>query len=389
MRIGFDTSQTGRFRAGCGNVAYQLIRELAEIDDANEYLLYPVFGDQFWDDAWQEETFLPDRIDFCRLTSLHTHAQARAFWRSEAKDMPHLLGRPDIIHSHNYFCPPPTSGARIVYTLHDLSFLENPDWSTEANRVGCFRGVFEAAIHADFIVAVSDFSRRHFLSMFPHFPADRIDVMHLASRHMAIETTARPTKFRKLGRDGFLLAVGTIEPRKNYEGLIRAYHRALPHLGRNPPPLVVAGNQGWLMERFPLILDELGIARQVIFAGYVDDEELRWLYGNCQAFLYPSLWEGFGLPVVEAMSQGAAVITSTVSSLPEVAGDAAVLVDPGDMDSIAGAIVSVCSSQLLRESLRRRAIERAAQFSWRRSAEKVLGIYSDLMARPARRTESR
>ncbi|BAE49883.1 glycosyltransferase family 4 protein [Paramagnetospirillum magneticum] len=382
MRIGVDVSQTGPGRAGCGNVAYYLTREIAEMDTGDDFILYPTFGNQFWDDRWGE-TFFPPQVNFSRALCLNSHTESRYFWETPPADLRYRLGRPDIIHSHNFFCPPPVDGARLVYTLYDLSFLENPDWSTEANREGCFRNVFRASIEADHILAISGFSREHFLSLFPHFPKDRISVMPLASRFPDDTPLARPPEYAHLGE--FLLTVGTLEPRKNYRRLVEAYSRVHRQFGGKIPPLVIAGNMGWLMEDFQAFLASLGIAEHVIFLGFVSDVQLQWLYQNAYGVLYPSLWEGFGLPVLEALSQGAAVISSDVSSIPEILGDAGLMVDPVDTDSIAGGLADFLRSEDLRAAMRAKAKPQAERFSWRTSAQTALDCYREVAARPPRR----
>ncbi|MGB9619221.1 MAG: glycosyltransferase family 1 protein, partial [Armatimonadota bacterium] len=153
MRIGFDVSQTGRHKAGCGYYAYGLIRELAQLDDSNEYLLYPAVGDVFWDPDCDAETFRVERQNFKRMPAPRSFEESRRFWQNPPPDFEVQIGNPDIFHSNNFFCPVELKHARLVYTLYDLSFIEEPAWTTEANRVGCFQGVFRASLHADAIIA--------------------------------------------------------------------------------------------------------------------------------------------------------------------------------------------------------------------------------------------
>ena len=295
MRIGFDISQTGQAKAGCGWFADCLIRHLAEIDTQNEYILYPTFGDSYWDAEGPAATARIDRPNFRRGLSQATLAEAQQFWRNPGDDFEARLGEPDIVHANNFFCPHGLSQARLVYTLHDLMFLEQPESTTEANRNGCFTGVFHASLHADLIVAVSQYSRRHFLDIFPHYPSDRVAVAHLASRFHRQPDCARPGKLARLRPGRFWLTVGTIEPRKNHRRLLQAYARLKAQVGESFP-LALAGGKGWLMEDFESFVDKLGLRRDIVGLGYVEEAELQWLYQNCFAFLYPSLFEGFGLP---------------------------------------------------------------------------------------------
>lgn len=381
MRIGFDVSQTGTLRAGCGTVSYSLLQQLADIDSRNQYLLYPTFGDQFWDEKWKGNTILPLRYNFQRGLHHHTYTEWRRFWHDPPADLEYRLGAPDIVHSHNFYCPPPLHKAKLVYTLYDLSFIDHPEWTTEQNRIGCFRGAFQASLYADLIVAISDFSRQHYLSIFPHVDPERVKVLPLGSRFSDRDPVDCPPRLSSYQGQDFLLAVGTLEPRKNYYRLVKAYAQVLRNKP-DTPPLLIAGGTGWMFEGFSKLLAELGIAERVVMLGFSSDAELRWLMQHCTLFLYPSYWEGFGLPVIEAMSQGACVITSRSTSLPEVAGDAASLVDPHDTADIAAAIERLLADPAARQDFAQRAVHQAAKFSWRRSAEQLLEHYHDLMQQP-------
>jgi len=376
LRIGFDVSQTGTAKAGCGYAADGLVQALAAIDDRNEYVLYPTFGDDYWDPEGPEATRRVERPSFRRGLTHPTQLAARDFWRRPPSDLEARLGHPDVVHSHNFFCPPGLERARLVYTLYDLSFLVHPEWTTEHNRRICFEGVFRASLWADMVLAISEATRRHFLETFPHYPEERTAVMPLASRFAGAAPVPRPPALSDLDPEGFWLNVGTVEPRKNPLRLLEAY-AACRDATR---PLVIAGGRGWLMDGFEHRIAELGLTRHVRLLGYVDDGALQWLYQNCFAFLYPSLFEGFGLPVVEALSQGAAVVTSDVTSLPEVAGEAALLVDPRDGDAITGAIERLAAEEELRAELRAKAPAQASRYSWRRTAETVLGCYERVVA---------
>jgi len=381
MRIGFDVSQTGGLRAGCGYVAYSLARSLAACAPHDDFVLYPTFGDFFFDPDWERATYVPQQPNFVRGPGQRTIAEARRFWTRPGTDFEYQLGLPDVVHSNNFFCPRGLEKARLVYTLYDLSFLENPEWTVEANRTGCFEGVFQASLHADHIVAISHFSKRHFLETFPHYPEGRITVTHLASRFCNILPVERPEHLAKLHPDQFWLCVGTLEPRKNHARLLHAYARLKARCG-GAMPLVLAGGKGWLMDDMHRLIDQLALGGDVTFTGYIDDAALQWLYQNCYAALYPSLFEGFGLPVLEAMSLGAAVITSDVTSIPEIVGNAALLVDPYQERAICDMMHHLLSSRGLREELQSRAMARARDFRWESAAQTVLRCYEQALLSP-------
>ena len=377
MRIGFDVSQTGRLKAGCGYFADSLIRSLSDIDAKNEYLLYPTFGNFYFDPEWQTATVKVDGIRMRRGLAHETRDAAQAFWTRPPADVEAQLGHPDVVHANNFFCPTTLRKASLVYTLYDLSFLEHPEWTTEANRSGCFDGVFNASLYADRIIAISQYSRRHFLETFPHYPSERVVVVPPASRFTHRGGIAHPESLPPLEPDRFWLSVGTLEPRKNQRRLLRAYAGLRARWGRTFP-LVLAGGQGWMMNDFEKLVAELGLGSDVILTGYVSDETLQWLYQNCFAFVYPSLFEGFGLPVLEAMSCGAAVITSTTTSLPEI-GSAAVLVDPRGEEAITEAMRKLSIGEIDREMLKQQGLEQSARFSWRQTAERIRDVYREVM----------
>jgi glycosyltransferase involved in cell wall biosynthesis len=380
MRIGFDISQTGAQKAGCGYFADSLIRQLAEMDSTNQYVLYPLFGDAWCDPPLDQTTTHIDRPGWGRGPVQKSAEAAREFWANPPEDFERQLGPVDLIHSNNFYCPTELKRTKLVYTLYDLAFLDYPDLYTEQNRIHVFNGVFNAAVSADFIIAISRSTRDHFLRVFPHYPADRIGVVHPASRFLSDGAPVeRPIALDRLKPGAFWLSVGTIEPRKNHRRLLEAYALLKRRIG-HAPPLVFAGAQGWLMEGFDKVAENLGIGHDIILLGYVEDRSLRWLYQNCLGFCYPSLFEGFGLPVLEAMTLGAPVIASNVSSLPEIVGDAAPLVDPDSAESIAAAMGDLQEDPQKRETIRRYQQQRASLFSWRSAARGVLDIYQQVVA---------
>ena len=381
MHIGFDISQTGAGKAGCGFFAHAMIDAMLEIAPQHRYALYPGFGDFYFDPGMPLSS--PYRGRGVRYGPRHlTRAAAASFWGSPEAEA--RLGRPDVVHANNYWCPTQFATSRVVYTCYDLSFVADPTWTTEANRVGCFEGVFRAAASADWIVAISQASRAHYLRVFPRFPEERIRVIHPSSRFADAAAPGRePRLATRLAAHGFWLCVGTIEPRKNQARLAEAYARYLA-LGGAPMPLVFAGGKGWLMEGFRRRIESLGIAAHVVMTGYVGDDELVWLYRHCFANLYPSLFEGFGLPIVEGMQFGAPTIASTSTSLPEAAGGAAMLVAPEDTEGWAQAMLRMAREPGERARWSEAARAQAARFDRKASARALLALYDEAVASPKR-----
>ncbi len=382
MHIGFDISQTGSGKAGCGYFAHAMIKAMLELAPEHRYSLFPSFGDFYFD------TLMPVRSPYSGRSVQYgprhlSWETARVFWTGS--DTEASLGIPDIVHANNFWCPVQLASSRIIYTFYDMSFVVDPAWTTEANRVGCFDGVFRSAMAADWVVAISEASRAHYLSVFPHFPEDRIHVIYPCSRFADSTLEGkRPKALKDMPVGSYWLSVGTIEPRKNQRRLAEAYARYLA-LGGAPMPLVLAGGKGWLMKDFQKHLSELGIAAHIVMTGYVSDEELIWLYRNCYTHLYPSLFEGFGLPVLEGMQFGAPTLTSRSTSIPEVAGNAAILIAPEDTEGWAQAMLRLAANRAERDQLSAVAREQAGRFDWKRSAASLLQLYEEALASPKRR----
>lgn len=379
MHIGYDISQTGAGKAGCGFFAHSMIQAMLELSQ-DRFSLFPSFGDFYFDAAMP--AFNPYAGAQTDYGPRHlVRETARDFWN--AADLEQALGQPDLVHANNFWCPTQLKQARLVYTLYDLHFAENPQWTTEANRIGCFDGVFRSSVAADWVVSISECSRDHYLRVFPHFPAERVRVIYPCSRFMDAEAEGTPPSVAGIESGRFWLSVGTIEPRKNQRRLVQAYADYL-HGGGEPMPLVLAGGKGWLMDDFAALVQQLGVADRVILTGYVTDDQLVWLYRNCFANLYASLFEGFGLPVLEGMQFGAPTLCSDASSIPEVAGDATVQLPPQDTAAWTAAMRRLAAAPQERERLSTVARARAARFAWKDSAAALLDLYREAAAAPKR-----
>jgi glycosyltransferase involved in cell wall biosynthesis len=382
MRIGFDASQTGPGKAGCGFYAHGLIHALTDCDNVNDYIVYPTFGDHFYDPEIRCDELA--RFTKFQLGAHHQQAEARKFWSKPGLCFETELGNPDVVHANNFFAPAGLVRARLVYTVHDLGFLENWSWTTEANRTGCFEGLFRASLYADWLIAVSRFTKERFIQIFPHYPADRIAVVYPGSRFENQPPTKEPSSI-KLQRRMFWLCVGTVEPRKNYLAILAAYAELRAAVGSQAYPLVIVGGAGWLTHIEPAI-QQLNLGDSVMVLGYTEDAVLTWLYRNATCLVFPSRYEGFGMPALEAMSCATPVIASTGSAFPEIIGNGELsrfLVDPRNSASIYTAMSFFHGmSSIEIDRLGGIAKKRAEQFSWRRSAQSVLEVYGQVIDGP-------
>jgi glycosyltransferase involved in cell wall biosynthesis len=359
-----------------------MVQAMLELAPQHSYSLYPSFGDFYFDAMMPIRNPYPGKDTQYGPRHL-SRETARQFWTGDGVEA--ALHTPDIIHSNNFWCPVQLQSSQLIYTFYDMGFAVDPTWTTEANRTGCFDGVFRSAVAADWVLAISEASKAHYLSVFPSFPEDRMRVIYPCSRFEDASLPGkRPKALEGIDAAGFWLNVGTIEPRKNQRRLAEAYARYLA-LGGRPMPLVLAGGKGWLMEDFQQHLEDLDITANVVMTGYVSDEELIWLYRNCYANLYPSLFEGFGLPVLEGMQFGAPTLTSRSSSIPEVAGDAAILLDPKDTEGWAQAMLRLANQRNERDQLGIAAVAQAKMFDWKSSAAALLDLYEQAKAAPKRR----
>lgn len=292
-----------------------------------------------------------------------------------------FTGPLDVIHGPNSALPA-TRDARGVLTIHDLGPLRHPGHLPRRLASDFRRGVADAAKRADRIVTVSDFTAGEVVDLLG-VPRGRIETIRPGvSAAFAepgdVEEDRRVLAARHAIVGPFLLFVGTTNPRKNLPRLLEAFAAART-TARLPHRLVIAGDRGH--DDVRAAVAERGLGDAVRIAGYVEEADLPRLYRAAGALAFPSLYEGFGLPVLEAMAAGCPVLTSSTSSLPEVAGDAAVLVDPASTDAIADGLVRILTDAALRERLVAAGRRRAAQFSWRPFAERHLAIWREL-ARP-------
>lgn len=379
LRIGFDVAQTCQERAGCGWYADSLAHALVAAEPGNEHYFYQHFGRWVNEDTSAGTYFEAPGVHH-PLRALGAE-DAAALWRDVRTGALPAPGEPDIIHANSYQAPP-VGGAKLVFTVYDVCYWTHPEFTTDGNRLACQQGVFEALEQADGFLFISESSRREFNRVLPGWleRSGKPSVVTLlgprGSAPVFAEGAAAPT----VPAD-YWLAVGTLEPRKNYETLLNALDLYWARSPR-PLPLRIAGGGGWKSDALKDHLTALEARGRVQRLGYVPDAELTRLYAGTQALLFPSWHEGFGLPVLEAMSQGAPVICSGTSSLPEVGGDAVAYIDPASAESICRAMLALEADPARRKGLVTVGRRQAARFSWEQTARETLDFYRCVLETP-------
>jgi glycosyltransferase involved in cell wall biosynthesis len=374
MSIYVDVSAAVHQRAGLGRYAESLVRALVPLIGEHLALFY------------NRENGVEPLVGLASMpaatVSLGYKPWRMAVWLGQVAHTPfnRYVPNAQLFHAAEHLLMP-LRGVPTVLTVHDLIFRQTPEHHKPLNRWYLTSTMPLYCRRADHIIAVSETTRRDLIAAY-HLPPEKITVIHEAAdpRFQPQPPTGQDRVRAVYGLpEQFLLYVGTIEPRKNLERLLESW-APLYRLGECPP-LVIAGKRGWLSDGFFAALEASPARAGVILTGYVPDSDLAALYSAATAFIWPSLYEGFGLPPLEAMACGTPVLSSNASSMPEVVGDAAVLFNPGNADELRECLRSVVRSRALRRDLSLRGLARAATFSWQRTAEETLQIYDRYVPR--------
>ncbi len=293
----------------------------------------------------------------------------------------HFFGKDtDLTHFFNYIVPPGVSGKTVV-TVHDMVYKAFPETVRARTKYMLDTGLKRSMKRADIIVTDSEFSKSEILKYFPQHEA-KIRVVPCGVDLQKFRPCEMPERIPEVKKSleiegDYFLYLGTIEPRKNLERLIEAYHIFTQKVS-DAPKLVLAGGKGWLYDSIFAKVKELKLDKQVIFTKYVPAADMNPLMCGALAFVFPSIYEGFGMPPLEAMACGVPVLASGEASLPEVTGDCAVICDAFSVESIADGLYSLYSDENLRRDLSRCGLERAQTFTWENSAEILYNVYREL-----------
>jgi len=395
LRIGIDYTAAVRQGAGIGRYTRELVRALAKLDRDNDYVLFAAVRGAAVSDSptcWGGGAASPNKLGTparyshelpktpsfqMRSVPLSDRALAILWHRLRLPLWVELAtGAVDIFHSPDFVLPP-VRRAKTMLTVHDLSFIRYPQCA-DANLRAYLSQVVPRSVHrADLVLADSQSTKDDLVELLDVAP-NRIEVVYpgVEERFRPIKDQAYLEQVRKRYNlpPRFILGLGTLQPRKNFTRLIEAF--ASMQVGKYASlHLAIAGGKGWLYEEIFATVERLGLEEKVVFPGFVADEHLPALYNLADLFAFPSLYEGFGLPPLEALACGTPVVTSDASSLPEVVGQAGLMVKATDVEALAQAMQRVLEDNALREEMIARGLQQAKKFTWEKAAAKLLSLY--------------
>jgi glycosyltransferase involved in cell wall biosynthesis len=373
IRIGLDYTAAVHQAAGIGRYTREMVQALGATSAEFEYRLFVAGAGQVARPALPGPNFSwhPTRLTERWLARLWFRLRLPLWIES-------WTGPLDLFHAPDFFLPPVRRNTPTILTVHDLSFVREPETVMPGMTRHLNTWVPYSARQADHIIAVSEATRRDLIELY-HISPDKITVLYhgISPDFRRVEDTATLAAIRHkygLGQRPFVLSVGTIQPRKNYRRLIQAFA-----LLDEPLALVIAGGKGWDYEDVFAEVNRQGLAERVHFPGFVADADLPALYSAASLFVYPSLYEGFGLPILEAMTCGTPVVASNQSALPEVVGQAGLLVEPRDIQALAAAMSRLLADEDLHQKLAQAGRIRAAGFTWSHMAVKLTALYRQLI----------
>ena len=366
MRFAIDAHAIGRHLTGNEVYVRSLLRNFAALDHESEFVTY-FSAEDAW--QWTAERFQARQVSPNPFVRLGVELPMRL-----RRDRPDLL---HVQYTAPLACPVP-----VVVSVHDVSYLVHPEYFPRSRALQLRLTVARTIRSATRILTGSDFSRDSIIDAYGEACAGKIVVVPNAAasglRPISRENASASVRQRFGIVAPFVLSVGDLQPRKNQIGLIRAFAqlvRAYPQLAHN---LVLAGKDTWFSPKVRDAARHSGVADRIQFAGFVSDEDLLHLYNACDLFVFPSFYEGFGLPVLEAMACGRAVCCSRTSAMPEVADGAGIMFDPYSSSEMVRAMADLLRDAELRARMERLGLQRAARFNWRATAEKTLEVYREV-----------
>lgn len=358
MKIGIDIQSTIGFRTGIGYYASALLERFKNFKDMDLYC-------------------------YKNNSDKDLNTIKRIYW--ENISLPRLFDKDDldILHVPGFAGPLFANRVKKVTTVHDLIGMIYPQNLAPVSRFYWQRWLPACVKNSHMIIADSENTKKDIIRLL-NIPQDRIRVIYLAANRSFSVIPDKEKERDRLKKYGintkYILNVGTVEPRKNIKNLILAFAMYLNNSRARELSLVIAGKKGWAYDESLKAAIDAGIRQNVIFCDYIDEADLVLMYNLAELFIYPSFYEGFGIPVLEAMCCAAPVICSNTSSLPELAGDAAILVDPADNAVLEKSMAEVLPDNLLKKTLSEKALRQAARFSWEKAAKETISLYREVIS---------
>ena len=370
MNILIDFSQIPKQKVGVGVYALNLVKQIAKLDLENSYYIL-VQDDEHSLDSSERNNF--------KLINIQSKIFRKVIFRLLLEQwlIPYIIIKKkiDIVHSLHYSFPLITFRAKKVVTIHDMTFFKFPKYHQIIKRYYFSFFIHLVARMADKVISLSESTLRDFISL-TSARKDKVSVVHLGVDWATSSFPRERAELvkKKYGIDGkYLLFVGMIEPRKNVGNLILAYDKLLKV--NKDYHLVIVGKKGWGYRKVFNLIDDLRLHDRIIFTGFVEEEDKPFIIRDAKIFVYPSMYEGFGIPVLEALSLGIPTITSNVSSLPEITGGAALLVDPANVDELYLGMKRLLEDETLYQELKKKSVLQARKFSWMKTAQKTIELY--------------
>jgi glycosyltransferase involved in cell wall biosynthesis len=367
MKIAIDVTRAVIENAGIGRYTLEVAKSMIKQGNCHDFIIYST---HFRDSHEKIKRFNSFRSTNAKLKRLRIPGKVKEIaWGVKVDWLNSFLEGSDVLFAPSFFEVGLGFKVNQVVTIHDMTTFLFPHQRGEALSRYLSKRTLEATAQAKWIICVSESTKRDLIKFNPE-SSDRSVVIYPGKKVFSRKKGKLPNGLRK---GSYILTVGTIEPRKNLIGLVRAYKNLSADLKKRFP-LVIAGGKGWNNDKIYREFKSGDLKPYLVLAGFVSDGQLARLYQDCCIFAYPSFYEGFGLPIVEAQSFGIPVLTSDVSSLPEAGGEGALYVDPNDTEEITKGLEKLLIDDSLRKDLSRKALLNANKFSWEEAAKQTLSI---------------
>lgn len=381
MKVCLELQPYLKTKSGIGVYAYEITKHLRQFEQLDAYV--QVFNLMNKEDMDIELNGLEFKKD---ISTTMSYAIYRRIWHYiPIKYNTLFKEQGDIYHFFDYIVPPRIKG-KVITTIHDMTYELYPETMQKTTRDRIKKDIYYSIERADEIITISESTKKDMKDIL-NIPEDKIEIVppgvdfHKFHREYE-EPQIKQVRQKYNLPDEYILYMGTLEPRKNIETIIEAFamlKRESDYVV-DKVKLVIAGKKGWLYETIFNKVNELGLEKQVVFTDYVSEVDKPIIYQLAKIFIFPSIYEGFGIPVIEAMAASVPVITSNVSSLPEVAGDAAILIHPTDIVKMAEGMHTVLTNEMLSQEMVEKGWIQAQKFNWSSSAKQLYDIYQKLLA---------